>query len=30
MTKPMPPPSAKLPDAFRLDSEPGADEEPAR
>ena len=30
MAKPMPPPSAKLPDAFRLDSEPGADEEPAR
>ncbi len=30
MTKPMPPPSAKLPDAFRPDTEPGADEEPAR
>jgi len=26
--KPLPPPGAKLPDAFRLDLEPGADEEP--
>jgi penicillin-binding protein 2 len=30
LKKPLPPPGAKLPDAFRLDPDPGADEAPAR
>jgi penicillin-binding protein 2 len=30
LKKPLPPPGATLPDAFRLDPDPGADEAPAR